>query len=98
MAQESDLSKTADKGKGKAVDDETQKDKAGQPVANGKKDDDKAECLFLLPHGSVCANHDTASEELSEEDQQLKNELDMLVERLTVRNFGAVDRSSRKPC
>lgn len=49
MAQESDLSKTADKGKGKAVDDETQKDKAGQPVANGKKDDDKAECLFSSP-------------------------------------------------
>ncbi|KAK4251549.1 armadillo-type protein [Corynascus novoguineensis] len=70
MAQESDLSKTADKGKGKAVDDETQKDKAGQPVANGKKDDEKAE----------------SSEELSEEDQQLKNELDMLVERLTEPN------------
>ncbi|KAK4199646.1 putative 26S proteasome regulatory subunit rpn-1 [Triangularia verruculosa] len=67
MAQDSDLSKTADKGKGKAVDDETQKDKAGQPVENGKKDDDKAE----------------TSEELSEEDQQLKNELDMIVERLT---------------
>ena len=45
MAQDSDLSKTADKGKGKAVDDETQKDKAGQPAANGKKDDDKDECL-----------------------------------------------------
>jgi hypothetical protein len=27
----------------------------------------------------------TAAEELSEEDQQLKSELDMLVERLTVR-------------
>ncbi|CAP71311.1 uncharacterized protein PODANS_6_3150 [Podospora anserina S mat+] len=67
MAQDSDLSKTADKGKGKAVDDETQKDKAAQPVENGKKDDDKAE----------------TSEELSEEDQQLKNELDMIVERLT---------------
>ncbi|KAK4193741.1 armadillo-type protein [Podospora australis] len=68
MAQDSDLSKGADKGKGKAVDtkaEETQKDKAGQPVANGKKDEDKAE------------------EELSEEDQQLKSELDMLVERLT---------------
>ena len=49
MAQESDLSKTADKGKGKAVDDDTQKDKAGQPVANGKKEDDKDECLFSLP-------------------------------------------------
>ncbi|KAL2158988.1 hypothetical protein VTH06DRAFT_3019 [Thermothelomyces fergusii] len=70
MAQESDLSKTADKGKGKAVDDTTQKDKAGKPVANGKKDDDKAE----------------SSEELSEEDQQLKSELDMLVERLTESN------------
>ena len=45
MAQDSDLAKTADKGKGKAVDDETQKDKAGQPAANGKKDDDKDECL-----------------------------------------------------
>ncbi|AEO66836.1 bd0b05cb-c933-4012-967a-7e9d31197940 [Thermothielavioides terrestris] len=70
MAQESDLSKSAaDKGKGKgnAVHDGTQKDKAGQPVANGKKDDDKAE----------------SSEELSEEDQQLKSELDMIVERLT---------------
>ncbi|KAL2262671.1 hypothetical protein VTK26DRAFT_493 [Humicola hyalothermophila] len=75
MAQDSDLSKTADKGKGKAVDnerkgDEAQKDKAGQPVANGKKDDEKAE----------------SSEELSEEDQQLKSELDMLVERLTESN------------
>ncbi|KAK4107035.1 26S proteasome regulatory complex, non-ATPase subcomplex, Rpn1 subunit [Canariomyces notabilis] len=72
MAQDSDLSKSLDKGKGKAVDnerktDETQSDKAGKPVANGKKDDDKAE----------------SSEELSEEDQQLKSELDMLVERLT---------------
>lgn len=70
MAQDSDLSKTTDKGKGKAVDDETQKDKAGQPAANGKKDDDK----------------DQSSEELSEEDQQLKSELDMLVERLTESN------------
>lgn len=51
MAQDSDLSKAADKGKGKAVDDdrkadETQKDKAGQPAANGKKGDDKDEGLF----------------------------------------------------
>jgi hypothetical protein len=29
----------------------------------------------------------TATEELSEEDQQLKSELDMLVERLTVRQM-----------
>ncbi|KAK4146776.1 armadillo-type protein [Dichotomopilus funicola] len=70
MAQDSELSKSADKGKGKAVDDETPKDKAGQPAANGKKEDDK----------------DEPSEELSEEDQTLKNELDMLVERLTESN------------
>jgi hypothetical protein len=50
MAQESDLSKTADKGKGKAVEDETQKDKASQPVANGKKDEEKDECLFPPLH------------------------------------------------
>lgn len=62
MAQDSDLSKAADKGKGKATDserkpDEAQKDKAGQPVANGK--DDKAECLFSYharsSHASVSA-------------------------------------------
>lgn len=68
MAQDSDLSKGADKGKEKAVDtkaEETQEDKADKPVANGKKDEEKVE------------------EELSEEDQQLKSELEMLVERLT---------------
>ncbi|KAK3936379.1 armadillo-type protein [Diplogelasinospora grovesii] len=72
MAQDSDLSKSSDKGKGKAVEsdkkaDQVQKDKDGKPVVNGKKDDDKAD----------------SAEELSEEDQQLKSELDMLVERLT---------------
>ncbi|KAK9422677.1 putative 26S proteasome regulatory subunit [Seiridium unicorne] len=70
MAQDSDISKSTDKGKGKAVDtgkaDDAKKGKDGQ--VNGKKDDDK-----IID----------AQEELSEEDQQLKNELDMLVERLT---------------
>ncbi|KXJ92170.1 armadillo-type protein [Microdochium bolleyi] len=69
MAQDNDAQKSADKGKGKAVDtkvDETKK-KDGQPEANGKKDENKI--------GS--------EEELSEEDQQLKSELEMLVERLT---------------
>lgn len=62
MAQDSDLSKTADKGKGKAVDDETQKDKAGQPVANGKKEDDKDECLFSSPRAvPAIAPSDSAS-------------------------------------
>ncbi|KPM44378.1 26S proteasome regulatory subunit rpn-1 [Neonectria ditissima] len=67
MAQDSELPKAVDKGKGKAVDD-AKKDK---PVASGKKEDDKKQ---------------TAEEELSEEDQQLKNELDMIVERLTESN------------
>ncbi|KAA8636685.1 hypothetical protein SMACR_04798 [Sordaria macrospora] len=67
MAQESDLPKTADKGKGKAVDDEKKpQDVDGKTPANGKKEEDQ-----------------NASEELSEEDQQLKSELEMLVERLT---------------
>ncbi|KAH7017333.1 armadillo-type protein [Ilyonectria destructans] len=67
MAQDSELPKAADKGKGKAVDD-AKKDKT---LANGKKEDDKVEA---------------AEEELNEEDQQLKNELDMMVERLTESN------------
>ncbi|RDA95165.1 hypothetical protein CP533_1906 [Ophiocordyceps camponoti-saundersi (nom. inval.)] len=41
--------------------------KAEKPMLNGKKDDKK----------------EAAEEELSEEDQQLKNELDLMVERLT---------------
>ncbi|OTA63638.1 26S proteasome regulatory complex, non-ATPase subcomplex, Rpn1 subunit [Hypoxylon sp. EC38] len=70
MAPSSNQPTSADKGKGKAVDkkaDENKKGKDGQPEANGKKDEDKID----------------SAEELSEEDQQLKNELDMLVERLT---------------
>ncbi|KAH7150067.1 26S proteasome regulatory subunit rpn1 [Dactylonectria estremocensis] len=67
MAQDSEVPKAVDKGKGKAVED-TKKEK---PLANGKKEDDKVE---------------TAEEELNEEDQQLKNELDMMVERLTELN------------
>ncbi|KAJ9132544.1 26S proteasome regulatory subunit RPN1 [Pleurostoma richardsiae] len=70
MAQDSEAPTAADKGKGKAVDskpEDLKKDKDGKPLANGKKEDDK----------------DDSAEELSEEDQQLKNELDMIVERLT---------------
>ncbi|KAI1503861.1 armadillo-type protein [Biscogniauxia marginata] len=70
MAPSSDQPKATDKGKGKAADgqvDETKKGKDGQAQVNGKKDEDKIE----------------SAEELSEEDQQLKNELDMLVERLS---------------
>ncbi|KAK7956054.1 26S proteasome regulatory complex- non-ATPase subcomplex- Rpn1 subunit [Apiospora aurea] len=65
-----DVPKSADKGKGKAVaDNKPDETKKGKDAqVNGKKDDEKIV---------------DSSEELSEEDQQLKNELDMLVERLT---------------
>jgi 26S proteasome regulatory subunit N1 len=66
MAQDSDVPKAADKGKGKATGDS--KDEKNLPILNGKKDDDKK---------------DSVEEELNEEDQQLKSELDMIVERLT---------------
>lgn len=73
MAQDGEQPKSVDKGKGKAMDgehskaEEIKKDKDGKPILNGKKED-----------GVI-----GAPEELSEEDQQLKSELDMLVERLT---------------
>jgi 26S proteasome regulatory subunit N1 len=56
---------------------------------NGKKDDDKIiDCMpSASPHVDGKLDADffiLAAEDLSEEDQQLKNELDMLVERLTV--------------
>ncbi|KAK6853525.1 26S proteasome regulatory subunit N1 [Apiospora arundinis] len=65
-----DVPKSADKGKGKAVADNKADDtkKGKDAQVNGKKDDEKIV---------------DSAEELSEEDQQLKNELDMLVERLT---------------
>ncbi|KAI6785183.1 26S proteasome regulatory subunit rpn-1 [Emericellopsis cladophorae] len=68
MAQDSDVPMSADKGKGKAV-EEPKNDKS---VANGKKEDEEKK--------------DATGEELNEEDQQLKNELDMIVERLTESN------------
>ncbi|CAK7241013.1 MAG: proteasome regulatory particle base subunit [Sporothrix thermara] len=69
MAQEHEEPKAADKGKGKAVDAKSQ---------DAPKDKD----------GKAVANgkkdeKQPDAEELSEEDQQLKNELDMLVERLS---------------
>jgi len=53
MAGDSDSPKSADKGKGKAVDavkkpEEVKKDKDGKPIANAKKDDDNTECLFAI--------------------------------------------------
>ncbi|KAI1470677.1 26S proteasome regulatory complex, non-ATPase subcomplex, Rpn1 subunit [Daldinia caldariorum] len=69
MAPSSNQPTSADKGKGKAVESQPgdKKTKDAQPSANGKKDEDKVD----------------SAEDLSEEDQQLKSELDMLVERLT---------------
>jgi 26S proteasome regulatory subunit N1 len=63
MAGDSDLPKSADKGKAKAVDDvkkpeELKKDKDGKLIPNGKKDDDNNECLSSSPHTqSACVGH-----------------------------------------
>jgi hypothetical protein len=56
MAQDGDVSKAADKGKGKAVEgdrkpEDVEKDAAGQPASNGKKDD-KADGLFASAAGN----------------------------------------------
>ncbi|KAH6676723.1 putative 26S proteasome regulatory subunit rpn-1 [Halenospora varia] len=73
MAQDGEPPKSVDKGKGKAVEgepskaEEVKKDKDGNPIVNGTKED-----------GVIGGE----PEELSEEDQQLKSELDMLVERV----------------
>ncbi|KIN00311.1 hypothetical protein OIDMADRAFT_54909 [Oidiodendron maius Zn] len=73
MAKDGEPAKIVDKGKAKSVDadpsksEEPKKDKDGKPLVNGTKEE-----------GII-----GAPEELSEEDQQLKSELDMLVERLT---------------
>lgn len=82
MAKDGDAPTAAEKGKGKAVDEP----KDEKPVLNGKKEDGKKEGRPLKPQipPSQFADQETAAEEeLNEEDQQLKNELDMMVERLT---------------
>ncbi|WPH04593.1 Hypothetical protein R9X50_00748500 [Acrodontium crateriforme] len=79
MAKEDDKSRVQDKGKGKADDAKPENgiNGANDATKDGKKDGDTG-----LP----------ATEELSEEDQKLKDELDMLVERLT-----ESDKSLYKP-
>ena len=98
-----DVPKSADKGKGKAVDDKVDDPKKGKDAQpNGKKDEKIVDCesphlmmlmmvmmMMMLPRlarpcSALLTRIPTAAEELSEEDQQLKSELDMLVERLTV--------------
>lgn len=53
MAQDSDKPTALDKGKGKATEngkpEDVQKDKDGKPLANGKKEDDKDECMRPCP-------------------------------------------------
>ncbi|KAH8602015.1 armadillo-type protein [Bisporella sp. PMI_857] len=72
MAQDAEPPKAADKGKGKAVDRDAKK------VDETKKDKDGKPLVNGKKEEPV-----VGAEELSEEDQQLKSELDMLVERLT---------------
>lgn len=92
---------SADKGKGKVDDvrelngKKPQKDEK-TPAEGKKKDEEPQEGMLSRwfgaehvasessPSAWVLAANDSA-EELSEEDQQLKNELEMLVERLKVR-------------
>jgi len=69
MAKESEKSKLPEKGKGKA--EESKNADSGNAAKDGAKNGKNTSELDLPP------------EELSEEDQKLKDELDMLVERLT---------------
>ncbi|EMC91819.1 hypothetical protein BAUCODRAFT_152186 [Baudoinia panamericana UAMH 10762] len=79
MAKEEEKqSKPQDKGKGKAVEDKQTNGVNGTKAAG--KDGDKK------------ADHDLPPDQLNEEDQKLKDELDMLVERLT-----ESDKSLYKP-
>ncbi|MBE7182142.1 MAG: hypothetical protein INR71_13235 [Terriglobus roseus] len=100
--------KALDKGKEKAVDGADQ-------AADGEKkeaDKDAKENGVLPPGTQIRAPVDSKpraltqhlnTEELSEEDQKLKDELDMLVERLSVGDFGLhrlcsfVDHPLRNP-
>ncbi|KAI9891335.1 MAG: proteasome regulatory particle base subunit [Vezdaea aestivalis] len=98
MAKDEKRPAPADKGKGKSPEsilpngtseEEIQKDKDGKPIVNGKKEEEPKEGKASLLTNSYFNEsiRDTADrvnllEELSEEDQQLKNDLDMLAERL----------------
>ena len=96
MSKENGAPSAAEKGKGKMDDDkaadagkkvdETKKDNDGKPVVNGKKGEKPQDgtwhtCGFLNQSTDYVLS---SVEELSEEDQQLKTELEMLVSRLKV--------------
>ena len=96
MAKENGGPTAEEKGKWKAVDKSTdgdkkpqdvKKDKDGKPVPNGvdAKDLEIPEGRRLLPDAvKEETNTNCVIEELSEEDQQLKADLEMMVERLKV--------------
>ncbi|POS87226.1 ARM repeat-containing protein [Erysiphe pulchra] len=73
MAQDGEHKNSIDKGKGKDISTASAKSENVRKSKDGEK----------VVNGK---EDDTIGEELSEEDQQLKNELDMLVERLTESN------------
>lgn len=93
MAKENGTPTAAQKGKGtieneKSSDgpkkqDETEKDKDGKPRVNGKPGEEPLEgqSFYQVNRQNPA---DIAIEELNEEDQNLKNELEMLVTRLQV--------------
>ena len=96
MAKENGAPTAAEKGKGKIEDeklsnspkkqqDDTKKDKDGKPIANGKPGEEPLEGGLSRRwlDGALLTEH-VQIEELSEEDQNLKNELEMLVARLHV--------------
>ena len=95
MAKENGAPTAAEKGKGKMEDekpsknlkkqDDTKKDKDGKPIANGKSDEEPLEGRLSRRwlDGALLTGY-VQVEELSEEDQSLKNELEMLVARLHV--------------
>lgn len=96
MAQDEGRPTAAEKGKGK-VDDingekgkgKTAPEKDGKPTANGKIVDGLPEGKYIIVAVETEASQSPRtdiliSDELNEEDAQLKSELEMLVERLQV--------------
>lgn len=95
MSKENEAPSATEKGKGKMDDDKSldtgkklddkKKDKDGKALGKGKKGEEPQEGLKHLrfSDGSLL-NLYVIIEELNEEDQQLKSELEMLVTRLKV--------------
>ena len=93
MVKENRAPTVTDKGKSKIEDDkgttsskksdESKKDKDGKAIANGKKGEEPQDGMRgnSLVSQQYTELH-SFPEELNEEDQQLKNELEMLVSRL----------------